>query len=113
MAGNAFMVGDGLISDQRAIREVGSGDDNAAGALAVRRARDIVGCGCGLERGDGLDGDRRLWKKREKLRKFRFHLRDVAAEIVKDVLGGGRNVFGIGLERSPEGGKVSKSLLSC
>ena len=32
--------------------------------------------------------------------KLGFHLRDVAAKIVEDLLGGSGNIFGIGFERS-------------
>src|SRR5271157_1442300 len=95
MSGNAFVVGDGFVVDERAVLEVGGGNHNAAGALAVRSAGDVVGGSGGLEGGYGLDRDRRLWKKSEKLRKFRLHLRDVVAEIFEDLVGRGRNVFGI------------------
>ena len=86
MSGNAFVVGDRLVVDQRALREVGGGDDDAAGALAVRSAGDVVGCSGGLEGGYGFDGDRRLGKQSEELRKFRLHLGDVVAEVVEDLL---------------------------
>src|ERR1017187_3816199 len=111
MSGNAFVVGDRLVVDQGTIREVGSGDDDAAGALAVRRTSDVMGCSGGLEGWYGLDRDRRLRKKGEELRKFRFHLRDVTAKIIENLLGRGRNVFRIGLEGSPEGCQVSEAFL--
>ncbi len=68
-----------------------------------------MSCRGGLKSGYGFDGDRRLGKKSEKLREFRLHLSNVAAEIVEDLVRGGRNVFGIGFERSPEGGKVGET----
>ena len=68
MSGDAFVVGDRLVVDQRALCEVGGGDDDAAGALAVRSAGDVVGCSGGLESGYGFDGDRRLGKQGEELR---------------------------------------------
>src|SRR5208337_1263587 len=110
MSGDALVVGDRLVVDERALGEVGSGDDDAAGALAIRRAGDVVGCSGGLEGGYGFDGDRRLRKKSEKLREFRLHLGDVVAEIFEDLLRRGGNVFGIGFERGPEGGEVGEAL---
>src|ERR1022692_673049 len=98
MSGDAFVVRNGLVVDERAVREVGSGDDDSTGALAIRSAGNVVGRGSGLEGGYRFDGHRRLRKKGEELRKLRLHLRDVAAEIVEDLLGGRRNVFGIGFE---------------
>src|SRR5271157_4098932 len=111
MSGDALVVGDRLVVDERALGEVGSGDDDAAGALAIRRAGDVVGCSGGLEGGYGFDGDRRLRKKSEKLREFRLHLGDVVAEIFEDLLRRGGNVFGIGFERGPERGQVGEALL--
>src|ERR1700675_88736 len=98
MSGNAFVIGDRLIVDQRAFSEVGSGDDDAAGALAVRRAGNIVGCSGRLEGGYGFYGDWGLWKKSEELRKFRLHLGDVVAEVLENLLRGSRNVFRIRFE---------------
>src|SRR5208283_3320850 len=98
MSGNAFMVGDRLVIDERALGEVGGSNHDAARALAVRSAGDVVGGSGGLEGGYGLDRDRRLRKKSEKLRKLRLHLRDVVAEIFENLVGRGRNVFGIRFE---------------
>src|SRR5713101_3635729 len=95
MSGGAFVVDNRLVVDQRAFREVGGGDDDAARALAVRRAGNVVGRSGRLEGGYGFDGDWRLRKKSKELRKFRFHLSDVVAEVFEDLLGGSRNVFGI------------------
>src|SRR5208282_5910886 len=97
MSGNAFVVSNCLIVDERALGEIGSGYDDAAGALTVRRTGDVVRSGGGLECGDGFDSDRRLWKKSEELGKFRLHLSDVTAEIVEDLIGGRWNIFWIGL----------------
>ncbi len=64
MSGDAFVIGDGLVVDERALSEIGGGDDDAAGALAVGSAGDVVG-GCGgLEYRDGFDGDWRLKSSR-------------------------------------------------
>src|ERR1700675_2359292 len=98
MSGDAFVIGDRLIVDQRALREVGGGDDHAAGTLAVRSAGHVVSRSGGLEGGYRFDGDRRLRKKCEKLRKFRLHLSDVVAEVVENLLRGSRNVFRIRFE---------------
>jgi len=75
------VIGDRLVVDERALGEVGGGNDDAAGTLAVRRAGDVVGASGGLEVGYGFDGDRRLRKKVEELRKLRLHLGDVVAEV--------------------------------
>src|SRR5271155_6217513 len=99
MSGDAFVVGDRLIVDQRALSEVGGGDNNAAGAPAIWRAGNIVGRSGSLECRYGFDGDRRLGKQGEELREFRLHLSDVVAEIVENLVRGGRNVLGIGFER--------------
>src|ERR1700722_3097460 len=95
MSGNAFVIRDGLVVNQRAFGKVRSGNDDAAGPLAVWSAGDVVRRGRGLERGDRFDRDRRFWQQGEKLGKLRLHLRDVVAEIVEDLLGGTRNIFGI------------------
>ena len=50
----------------------------------------------------------RFGKQGEELRKFRLHLRDVVAEVVEDLLRGGRNVFGIGFERRAEEARSAK-----
>src|SRR5208283_272259 len=98
MSGDALVVSDCLVVDERAPRKVGGGHDDAAGALAVRSAGNIVGRSGRLKGGYGFDGDRRLRKQGEELRKLRLHLCDVVAEIVQYLLGRGRNIFGIGLE---------------
>ncbi len=110
MSGDTFVVGDRLVVDERALCEVGGGNDNAAGALAVRSAGDVMGCIGRLEDRYGLDGHRRFGKQVEEPRKLRFHLGDVVAEIVEDLFRGGRSVFGIGFEGSPERGKIGKAL---
>src|ERR1700733_324130 len=109
MSGNPLVVGDGFVVDERALLKLGGGDDNAAGALAIWRAGDVVGGSGSLKRRYRFDGDWRLGKKSEELREFRFHLSDVVAEIVEDLVPGGRNVFGIGLERSSESGEVGET----
>src|SRR5208283_591547 len=111
MSGNAFVVGDRLVVDERALGEVRGGDHDAAGTLAVRRAGDVVGGSGGLECGYGFDGDWRLRKKRKELRKFRLHLSDVMAEVFENLLRGSRFVFGVGFERRPERGEVGETLL--
>ena len=85
------------------------GDHDAAGALAVRRAGNVVSRGGGLKVGDGFDGDRRLGKQGEELREFRLHLGDVVAEIVEDLLRGFGNVFRIGFQRGAESGQVGEA----
>ena len=110
MSGDAFMVGDCLVVDERALREIGGGNDDATGALAVRRAGHVMGCSGRLECGYGFDGDWRLRKKSEELRKFRLHLGNVVAEGFEDLLGRSRNVFRIRFEGGPEGGKVGEAL---
>src|SRR5260370_35075395 len=80
MSGDALVVGDRLVINERALGEVGGGDDDAAWALAIRGAGDVVGGSGGLEGRYGLDRDRRLRKQSEELRKFRLHLGDVVAE---------------------------------
>src|SRR5215831_13931724 len=109
MAGNAFMIGNGFVIDERAVSKVGCSHYHAAGALAVRSARDIVSCRSSLERGYGFYGDRRLGQQVEKAWELGLHLGDVTAEIVKDLLRGGWNVFGIGFERSPESDQVGEA----
>src|ERR1022692_1605168 len=98
MSRDAFMVSDRLVVDERALGKIRSGNDDAARTLAVGRASDVMSCTSGLERRYGFDGDWRLRKQREELRELGLHLGDVAAEIVKDLVGGSRNVFGIRLE---------------
>src|ERR1700687_1238685 len=110
MSGDAFVVGDRLVVDQRALGEVGGCDDNAPGALAVRRAGNVVGCSGRLEGGYGLHGNWRLRKKSEELRKFRLHLGDVVAEVFENLLRGGWNVFGIRFQGGSKGSEVGKAL---
>src|ERR1700691_6640493 len=98
MSGNAFVVSDRFVVDERALGEVGSGDNNAAGALAIRGAGDVVSCSSGLKGRDCLDRDRRFREQSEELGKLRLHLGDVVAKIVEDLIGGCRNVFWIGFE---------------
>src|SRR5580692_1726918 len=98
MSGDAFVVGDRLVVDQRALREVGSRYDDAARTLAIGRARDIVSCRSRLKGGYGFNRDRRFREKSEELGKLRLHLRNVTAEIVEYLFGRCGNVFGIGFE---------------
>src|SRR6266576_161257 len=69
-----------------------------------------MGCSGGLEGGYGFDGDWRLRKKSEELRKFRLHLGNIVAKVFEDLLGRSRNVFRIRFEGGPEGGKVGEAL---
>src|SRR5271155_4652765 len=98
MSWNSFVISDSFIIDERALGEVRGGNNDATGPLAVRSSSDVVSCSRGLEGGYRFDGDWRLGKKCEELREFRLHLRDVVAEIVEDLLGRSRNVFGIRLK---------------
>src|SRR5664279_5260777 len=98
MSGDAFVVGDRLVVDQGAIREIRSSDYDSAGAFAVRGAGDVVGGSGGLEGGDGFDGDGRFGKEGEELWKLRLHLGDVVAIIFEDLIRGGWCVLGIGFE---------------
>ncbi len=68
MAGNALVIGGGFVVDQRAVGEIGGGDDDAAGALTVWRAGLVVGGRGGLEIRDRLDGDGRARNDGEQLR---------------------------------------------
>jgi hypothetical protein len=70
MSGDAFVVGDGFIVDERAVREIGSGDHDAAGTLAIGCASDVVGRGGRLEGGYRFDRDGRFRKQGEKLGSF-------------------------------------------
>src|SRR6266404_227126 len=106
MSGDAFVIGDRFVVDERAFRKVGGGDDNATGALAIWRASDVMRCGGGLKGGNGFDRHRRFREESEEFGKFRLHLGNVAAEIVEDLICGSWNVFGICFERRAEGGKV-------
>ena len=111
MAGDALVVGGGLVVDQAAVGEVGGGDDDAAGALAVGGSGLVVGGHGGLEGGDGLDRDRGAGDDGEELGQLGLHLRDVAAEVVEDLVGGGGDVLGVGLERFAEAGEVVEAFL--
>src|SRR5450759_181945 len=102
MSGDAFVVGDRLVVDQRAVREVGGRNDDAAWAFAVSSTGDVVRRSGGLKCRNGFDRYRRFWKKCEELRKLRLHLGDVATEIHQDLLRRSRDVLGIRLERGPE-----------
>src|SRR5260370_33306769 len=95
MAGDAFVVGDGFVVDERALGEVGGGDDDAAGTLAVRRTGDVVGGSSGLKSGYGFDGDWRLREECEEGREVRLHLGDVGAGGVEGFVCGGREGFWI------------------
>src|SRR5438309_7345041 len=69
-----------------------------------------MGCSGGLEGRYGFNGDRRLRKKSEELRKFRLHLGNIVAKVFEDLLGRSRNVFRIRFERGPERGEVGEAL---
>ncbi len=106
MAGDAFVVGDGLVFEQGAVGEVAGGDADAAGAFAVGCAGLIVGGVGGLEDGNGFDGDGAAGDEGEELREFGLHLRDVAAVVVEDLLGGGGDPLGIVVDGGAEGGQI-------
>src|SRR5271155_1651907 len=105
MSWNSFVVGDGFVIDERALGEVRGGNNYATGPLAVGGSSDVVSRRCGLEGGYRFDGDWRLGKKCKELRELWLHLRYVVAEIVEDLFGRSRNVFGIGLKRGAERGQ--------
>ncbi len=111
VAGNALMIGDGFVVDEGTLREVGGGDGDAAGVFAVGRAGLVVGAGGGLEGRDGFHGDGRFGQQAEELRQLGLHLRDVFAEIVKDLFGGGGSPLWIFGERGAEAGEVGEALL--
>jgi hypothetical protein len=50
VAGNALVVGDGLVVDQRAVGRVGDGDDHAPGRLPSGVPRTVVGSRGGLSK---------------------------------------------------------------
>ena len=106
MAGDAFVVGDGLVVDEGAVGVVGYGDGDAAGAVAVGSAGLVVGGDAGLEGGDGFDGDGAVGQDGEELGEFGLHLRDVVAEVVEDLLFGRGGVLGVVLDGVAEGGEV-------
>src|SRR5882672_4448030 len=111
MSGDAFVVGYRFVVDKRAFSKIGSGNHDAAGALAVRGAGNVVSCSGGLERGYGFNRDRRLGKQIEKPRKLWLHLGNVVAEIVEDLLRRSRNVLRVGLKRGPERDKIGEASL--
>ena len=86
MSRNAFVVRSRFVVNERTLGEIGSGDNHTAGALAIGRPGNVVGCRSCLERRDGFDRHRRFRQQGEKLRKFGLHLGDVMAEIVEDLL---------------------------
>src|SRR5450631_1849695 len=98
MAGYAFVICDGFVIDERALRKVGHSDDHAAGAFAVRRAGLVVRGVRRLKSRHSLNGDRRAGNEAEKIRELWLHLRDVLAKVIDDLLRGGRLVLGVGLE---------------
>src|ERR1035437_6488153 len=65
MSGNAFVIGDSLIIDQRALRKVRGRDHHAARPLAVGRPGYVMGCRSGLKCRNGFHGNRRLGQKSE------------------------------------------------
>ena len=91
------------------MREIGGGDHDAPGAFAVGRAGLIVRGRRRLEIRYGLDGDRRAGDVAEQIRKLGLHLRNVLAEVLENLLGGGRDVLGIGFQRLAERGQIRKS----
>src|SRR6266436_4170819 len=88
VAGDAFMVSDRFIVNQRALRKVGSSDHHAAGSLSVRSASHIMTSRRGLERRNRFDRHRRLREQGEELGQFGLHLRDVVPKILKNLLSG-------------------------
>src|SRR5271154_5176191 len=86
MAGNAFVVGDGLVVNQRALRKVRSSDYHAARPLAVWRADHVVGGRAGVEGWYRLHRHWRFWKKGKQLRQLGLHLRDVTAGVFQDLI---------------------------
>src|ERR1041384_1810630 len=108
MPRDAFVVSDGLIIDERAFGEVRRRNHDSARTLAIGSTSDVVG-GCrSLKFWNGLDSHRRLGQQRKQLRKLGLHLRDVMPKIIEDLLGGRWDVFGIGLKRSAERGKIGE-----
>src|ERR1700730_18658783 len=110
MSGNPFVIGDRLVVNQRAVREVGRRNDHTSRTLAVGATGYIVVPDALLKSVYGFDGDWRLRENREELRKLRLHLRDVAPEIIYDLLRRSRDVFGIGLERGTVSGGIGEAL---
>ena len=106
MAGDALVIRDRLVVDQRAAAVVGDGDRDAAGALSVGRAGLVVRRRGLLEIGDRFDRDRRGRDEREELRKLGPHLRDVAVEVVDDRLRRRRLVLRIVLDVLAEAGEI-------
>src|SRR5512141_1136386 len=95
---DALVIGNGFVVDERALRVIGCGHNNASRALAVGGTSHVVSGGRSVERWNRLDRDRRLRKQGEKFRQLRSHLRDVVSKVIENLLGGGRNVFRIGLQ---------------
>ena len=95
MAGDAFVICRGFVENRGAMREIGSSDNDAAGAFAIRRTGLIVGGVGRLESRNRFDGDRRFRQQRKKFGQLRLHLGDIAAVIVQNLVGGGGNVFRI------------------
>lgn len=91
------MVGNRLVIDGGTLGEVGGRHYDAARALAIWRAGDVMSGSRRLESRNGFDRDWRLRQEREELRKLGLHLCDVAPKIVEDLLRRSWNVFGIGL----------------
>jgi hypothetical protein len=106
------MIGNGFVVDECALRKVGGRHDHAAGTFAVGRAALVVRGHGRLEFRDGFDGDRRAGNEAEQVGQPGLHLRDVAAEIIDDLLRGRRDVLGVGLERIAECRPVRKALLA-
>src|ERR1700722_12505155 len=102
MSGDAFVVRDRFVVDQRALLELGCRHHDAARTLAIRSTGYVVSSSGRLKGRDRFDANGRLRKESEELRKLGFHLRDISAEIVEDLLRRGRNVLGIGLQRGAE-----------
>ena len=106
VAGDAFVIGDGLVVDEGAVGVVRYAYGDAAGAAAVGCAGLIVGGDAGLIGGDGFDGDGAVGQDGEELRELGLHLRNVVAEGVEDLFFGLGGVLGVVLDGVAEGGEV-------
>ena len=106
VAGNALMIGNGLVVDVAAVGGVGDCNGDAAGTLAVGCSALVVGCGRSLEGRDGLDGDGGFGQEVEKLRQVRLHLGDVLAEVLDDGFSGDGLVPGVVFDVVAEAGEI-------
>src|SRR5271154_5308330 len=93
------------------MREVGGGDNDAPGARAIGRTRNIMRGIAGLRSWNSFHGDRGLGEYCKEFGKPGLHLRDVAGKIVDDLIGRLRDVFGICGDRNAIGLQVAITLL--